>query len=179
MNITVSIVFKKVYSHTVICKLCLFIILLLLSTCTSGKSSISTEIPAKMSIDKSVDPNYVYEYSQSKYVPSKDKTLLIVGQSLKNINDYRAVSQYKNYPGGWSAYWAVTEFDGFTRPWTTISGDTQYHGFLADKFDNMVLHSAMWMVGKWEVAKKVINGSYDFVIKQYCDWAKTIKKPIY
>ena len=134
---------------------------------------------ANAQIETKVDPDYVYQYEKTRYVPPRDKTLLIVGQSLKNINDYRAFSNYTNYPGGWSAYWAVTEFAGFEAPWTTISGDTQYHGFLADKFDNMVIHSAMWMVGKWGVARKTIDGVYDDVIKKYCDWAKTVDRPIY
>ncbi|WP_422106813.1 glycoside hydrolase family 26 protein [Winogradskyella sp.] len=130
-------------------------------------------------IDTTINSEYIYQYEKTKYVPTEDKTLLILGQSLTNINDYRAFTNYKNYPGGWSAYWAVTEFAGFSSKWTTISGDTQYHGFLASKFDNMVMHSAMWMVGKWGVAKKTINGEYDHIIKKYSDWAKSINKPIY
>ncbi len=134
---------------------------------------------ASKTINTEVDPNYVYEFEKTRYVPPGDKTLLIVGQSLKNINEYRAFTNYTDYPAGWSAYWAVTEFAGFEAPWTTISGDTQHHGFLVEKFDNMVIHSAMWMVGKWGVAKKTIEGGYDDVIKKYCNWAKTVDRPIY
>jgi len=133
----------------------------------------------KGEIQTAVDPEYVYDYEKTKYVPPQDKALLIFGQSLKNINEYRAHTSYTNYPAGWSAYWAVTEFAGFEAPWTTISGDTQYHGFLAEKFDNMVIHSAMWMVGKWNVGKKTIKGTYDEVIRRYCDWVKTVDRPIY
>ena len=133
----------------------------------------------KGEIQTMVDTAYIYRYEKTRYVPPADKTLLIVGQSLRNINQYRAHINYTNYPAGWSAYWAVTEFAGFEAPWTTISGDTQYHGFLAEKFDDMVIHSAMWMVGKWGVGRKTIDGTYDEVIRKYCDWVKTVDKPIY
>ncbi len=134
---------------------------------------------ANKEISTEVDPEFIYDYEQTKYVPSTDKTLLFVGQNQSNINEYRAFTNFSNYPAGWSAYWAVTEFSGFEGPWTTSSGDTQDHHFLAKDFDNMVLHSAMWMVGKWGVARSTLNGTYDEVIVQYAQWAKTVDRPIY
>ena len=142
---------------------------LILAHTSQGQSDIRTEI----------DPEYIYEYEQTKFVPPADKTLLILGQTLGMINEYRFYTEYKKYPAGWSAYWSVTEFSGFDGPWATISGDTQDHHFLTTSFDNMVIHSAMWMVGKWNIAQRVIDGGYDEVIKQYCDWAKSIDRPIY
>ena len=126
-----------------------------------------------------VDSSYVYPYKETKYVPPADKTLLIVGQTLSMINEYRDFTKKNNNPAGWSAYWGVTEFSGFKGPWTTSSGDVQDHNFLVKKFDNMVLHSAMWMVGKWEVAKKTSEGQYDDVIQKYARWAKKADRPIY
>ncbi|MEO9484573.1 MAG: glycosyl hydrolase [Ekhidna sp.] len=143
----------------------------------AATSSIFTGAYAQ--IKTSVDSAYIYPYEKTKYVPPVDKTLLIVGQSLSKINEYRAFTNDNNNPAGWSAYWAVTEFSGFKGPWTTSSGDTQDHHFLVKKFDNMVLHSAMWMVGKWEIAKKTSEGQYDNVIQKYARWAKKTDRPVY
>ncbi len=140
---------------------------------------IIQQLYAQSQIQTKVDSTYLYSYEKTRFVPPADKTLLILGQSLKNINEYRALSNYQNYPAGWAAYWAVTEFAGFDGPWKTVSGDTQDHQLLANKFDNMVIHSAMWMVGKWGVAQKTIDGKYDDVIRKYARWAKKVDKPIY
>ncbi|MEQ9299018.1 MAG: glycosyl hydrolase [Cyclobacteriaceae bacterium] len=144
-----------------------------------GAAAQDKSAGAQTGIITETDPRYIYEYEQTKFVPPNGKALLILGQSLKNINEYRVFSKYTNYPAGWSAYWGVSEFSGFDGPWTTSSGDTQDHSFLVDKFDNMVLHSAMWMVGKWGVAQSTINGTYDEVIRQYAAWAKNADRPIY
>lgn len=135
------------------------------------------EIPGRVKTD--IDPTYVYDYEQTKFVPPSGKALLIIGQTLKGIQEYRDFTKYRNYPAGWSAYWAVSEFSGFDGPWTTSTGDTQDHNFIVKRFDNMVVHSAMWMVGKWEVAKKTSLGHYDQVIEKYARWAKKVDRPIY
>mgnify|MGYP006172181811 CR=1 FL=1 len=50
---------------------------------------------------------------------------------------------------------------------------------LIDSFPNIVIQSAMWMVGKWDITKKTKKGDYDKVIKQYAAWAKSTNRPIY
>jgi len=128
-------------------------------------------------IKTEVDPTYRYTYEKTRFVPPADKALLILGQSKTNINEYREATD--SNPGGWSAYWAVTEFLGFNGPWVTVSGDTQDHKFLVNRFDNMAVHSAMWMVGKWNVAKSTLFGKNDKVLKKYAKWAKSVDRPIY
>ncbi len=39
-------------------------------------------------IDTDVDPRFVYDYEKTKFAPPKDKTLLIMGQSVEAINEY-------------------------------------------------------------------------------------------
>ncbi|GAB4511309.1 MAG: hypothetical protein Tsb004_15550 [Allomuricauda sp.] len=142
-----------------------------------GKPDRIEEMVAK--INNEVDLQFVYEYGKTKYVPKQGKTLLLQGQTIESINEYRDNLNYSNYPGGWSAYWAVTETTGIKDSHVNSTGSTQHHQFLVDTFENMVLHSAMWMVGKWDVAKNTHQGMYDDVIKAYCDWVKTVDRPVY
>ncbi len=130
-------------------------------------------------INTEVDPEFVYDYEQTKFVPAPGKTLLIMGQTVERISEYVDKFPDQKIPGGWSAYWGIPEFKGITEAYRTDTGDTQNHQMLIDKFPNTVLHSAMWMVGKWDVAKKAGKGEYDKVIKKYAAWAKATNRPIY
>ena len=130
-------------------------------------------------IKTDTDSSFVYDYEKTKFAPSSDKTLLIMGQTVESINEYRDSFPNVKNPAGWSAYWAITEFTGVTEEHTNITASSQNHQMLVDDFPNSVLHSAMWMVGKWSVAKNTSDGIYDAVIQKYCDWAKTVDRPIY
>lgn len=158
---------------------CFGLFLFFVVSCSS--TQIPTDKVAKMvsSIKTEVDASYIYEYEKSKFVPSDGKILLIQGQTKEGINEYRDFYKYQNNPGGWSAYWAITQFTGVKEPFKNITGSTQHHQFLVDTFQDMVLHSAMWMVGKWNVAKNTYEGVYDEVIKEYCDWVKKVDRPVY
>ena len=130
-------------------------------------------------IDKSIDPAFIYEYKKTKYVPSKEKALLIMGQTTQRIAEYRDHFPEQEIPSGWSAYWGVSEFKGIVEPHKISTGNTQHHQMIVDEFPHTVLQSAMWMVGKWNIAKKAGNGQYDNVLRQYSAWAKTINRPIF
>ncbi|NNK41728.1 MAG: hypothetical protein HKP46_03640, partial [Myxococcales bacterium] len=58
-------------------------------------------------IQTDVDPAFVYAYEQAKFVPPAGKTLLIVGQTLEDINEYTASYPNEPAPGGWAAYWGI------------------------------------------------------------------------
>ena len=148
------------------------------ATAIAQKKKRSVEEMAGM-IQTSVDSQFVYSYKKTKFVPPTGKTLLIQGQTYESINEYRDYLKYRNYPGGWSAYWAVTQFTGVTESFKNVTNSTQNHQFLVDRFPNMVLHSAMWMVGKWDVDQKTVDGVYDDVILQYCNWVKSLDRPVY
>ncbi|MEM6925967.1 MAG: glycosyl hydrolase [Myxococcota bacterium] len=126
-----------------------------------------------------VDPDFVYAYSQTRFVPPADKTLLIVGQTVQRIEEYVEAFPDEPLPGGWSAYWPVNKFEGIKEPHTNQTGGTQHHQWLVDEFPNTVLHSAIWMVGTWDVAKKTVEGEYDDVVKRFAAWARTIDRPLY
>lgn len=148
---------------------------------SQGKTSVDSISVAQMvsKINTKVDPNYVYPYEQTKFVPSNGKTLLIMGQTVESITEYSEQFSDQKKPGGWSAYWGIPEFKGVTKSHKNSTSNTQHHQMLVDDFPNTVIQSALWMVGKWDVAKNTNNGFYDKVIKKYASWAKGTKRPIY
>ncbi len=130
-------------------------------------------------IKTEVNPEFVYKYEKTKFVPPNGKKLLIMGQTAESINEYLNHFPDQQRPSGWSAYWGIPEFKAITESHKNNTGSTQNHQMLIDSFPNTVVQSAMWMVGKWDVAKKTRKGNYDEVIKQYAAWAKTTNRPIY
>lgn len=139
---------------------------------------ITKEMVARIQTD--IDPEFVYQYEQTKFVPPNGKTLLIMGQTVERITEYMNHFPDQPIPGGWSAYWGIPEFKGVKEAHKNYEiGNTQNHQMLIDEFPNTVLQSAMWMVGKWDVAKKAGDGDYDKVIKKYSAWAKSVDRPIY
>lgn len=142
------------------------------------KSNMSIEEMMSL-IDKTIDPEFIYEYEKTKYVPPKGKTLLFMGQASERISEYMNEFPDQDIPSGWSAYWGVSEFKGITEPYRNVTGNTQHHQMIIDEFPNTVIHSAMWMVGKWDIAKNTGNGAYDKVIKQFSAWATAANRPIY
>lgn len=130
-------------------------------------------------IQTEVDPYFVYEYEQTKFVPPEGKTLLIMGQTLEDVDDYMENFSEEPIPGGWSAYWGIPEFEGITDTHTNPNGSSHNHQSLVDRFPNTVIQSGMWMVGTWRIAKRTASGEFDEVIRQYSSWAKSINRPIY
>ena len=163
-----------------------FIMFLLISASAELSGQIigkkSTDLITKGMVSKiqtEIDPDFIYGYEHSKFVPPDGKTLLIMGQTVERITEYMDHFQHRPIPGGWSAYWGIPEFAGVTDTHKNESGSSQNHQMLIDNFPNTVVQSAMWMVGKWDVAKNVSNGKYDRVIKKYSAWAKSANRPIY
>jgi hypothetical protein len=164
-----------------------FLILFLISTCLqlraqNNEKEITGEITNEMvsKIQTGIDPEFIYEYEQTKFVPPRGKTLLIMGQNVERITEYLNHFPDQPIPGGWSAYWGIPEFKGVKEPHKMNEfGNTQNHQMLIDEFPNTVVQSAMWMVGKWDVAKKAGDGEYDEVIKKFSAWAKSVDRPIY
>lgn len=155
---------------------------LVLSQQQTTKDSESTKLSIEKMVSKiqtDTDPDFIYDYEQTKFVPPQGKTLLIMGQTVESISEYLENFPDEKMPGGWSAYWGIPEFKGIKESYKNDTGSTQDHQMLVDSFPNTVVQSAMWMVGKWNVAKNAANGEYDRVIKKYCAWAKSTNRPIY
>ncbi|MEM9548494.1 MAG: glycosyl hydrolase [Bacteroidota bacterium] len=169
------------YQHLSLVLIILFGLLTACSTSKEQKIKKEVNVIDEMVelIHTEVDSQYVYDYEKTKYVPSNGKTLLIQGQTYESIHEYKDYFKYQNYPGAWSAYWAVTQSTGITESFKNVTGSTQNHKYLVDEFPNMALHSAMWMVGKWGVDEDTYNGIYDFVIKDFSAWVKTVDRPVY
>ncbi len=147
---------------------------------TTGEKTTAQLTEAMVSkIQTAVDPSFIYDYEGTKFVPPAGKTLLIMGQTVERITEYMDHFQRQPQPGGWSAYWGIPEFKGVTERHKNDTGSSQNHQMLVDTYPNAVIQSAMWMVGRWNVAKFTGNGDYDRVIKQYSAWAKSTNRPIY
>ncbi len=146
------------------------------TTATVSKETLENMLSA---IRTEVDPAFVYAYENTKFVPPPGKTLLIVGQSEERIDAYVDAFGDEPMPAGWSAYWGVPAFRGITESHRSEVGASQNHQMLVDRFDDSVVHSAMWMVGTWEVARKTADGEYDGVIREYAAWARSIDRPLY
>lgn len=164
--------------------LCIYFSLLLVSlimtSCSESKDDLSSKEEEMVSrIQTDVDPYFVYDYAKTKFVPPSGKTLLIMGQTIEDIDDYMDSFSDKPIPGGWSAYWGIPEFQGVNTTFTNENGSSHNHQMLVDRFPNTVIQSGLWMVGTWGVAENTANGAYDQVIKQYSSWAKSINRPIY
>lgn len=131
-------------------------------------------------IQTEVDTAFVYPYAQTKFVPPAGKTLLIIGQTVEDILEYRRHFRDEPTPGGWAVYWGVPEFKYTDDPYDTSKrSGQQNHETLVKLTENTVIQSAMWMVGKWDIAKKAGEGEYDHAIREFSTWAKAAQRPIY
>ena len=147
------------------------------STDTNAIDQIAKDMVSQIKTD--IDSNFIYDYEGSKFVPPDGKTLLIMGQTVESITEYMDYFTDQPIPGGWSAYWGIPEFAGITETHKNESGSSQNHQMLVDNFPNTVVQSAMWMVGKWNIARFTGDGEYDRVVKKYSTWAKSVNRPIY
>lgn len=133
-------------------------------------------------ITATVDSEFVYEYEKTKYVPPEGKILYIMGQDIATISQFSSEHADQAHPAGWSAYWTITDTAGiFENTASAVGSQTGYHNhqWLADEFDNSVIQSALWMVGKYNIPENILAGEYDQNIEAYCDYAKSINRPIY
>lgn len=169
----------KLHEHLVIYPVILLVNFVFFS-CSAQKIA-DEELAKEMvsMINTAIDPYFQYEYDNTKFVPPKGKALLMMGQTIQDINDYMEDFSEEPMPAGWSAYWGIPEFRGVTDTYRNENGSSHNHQWLVDRFTNSVINSGLWMVGKWGIAQNTADGNYDKVIKKYCKWAKSIDRPIY
>jgi hypothetical protein len=133
-------------------------------------------------INTAIDPDFVYQYDQSRFVPPEGKVLLIMGQDLVTITEYMDNFSDRPVPGGWTAYWGITSMNGVDRMNAediAMQYGSQNHQTLVKDYSDSVLQSGLWIVGMWDILKKARKGEYDTVIRQFSTWAKTIDRPLY
>ena len=149
------------------------------TTAATPKSNDTNPSVMLSKINRTVDPDYVYPYQKSKFVPKEGRSLLMMGQTVEAIDEYLEAFPEQPLPGGWASYWGITEFEGVKDNFKNETGSTQNHQMLVDQFPNAVIHSAMWMVGTWNITENAGFGFYDKVLLKYAKWAKKINRPIY
>ncbi len=104
---------------------------------------------------------------------------MIVGQTLRGIDEHVESFPNEPLPGGWAAYWGIPSMDGVDTTFLNDTGGRQNHQQLVDRFPNTVLQSGLWMVGRWNVARNTADGVYDDVVRAFSAWAKQTNRPIY
>ena len=163
---------------------------LLISGCGGGGSSSGGGSSNTEASDQSVslrgidstftaDPDYVYTYEQTKFVPPDDKVLLIIGQTKQDIID-GYMNVVSSTPGGFASYW------GLTTNMLGIIADSPDTGFgvqnaqeLITTYENTVLQHALWLVDNTTLCTLSTSGTYDSVIDNYINWVKSINIPVY
>ncbi len=149
------------------------------------KQDAATDVLIERMVKKvstSVDPDFVYHYEKSKFVPPEGKTLLIMGQDTVTISDYMDSFSDRPAPSGWTAYWGISSMYGVDRNNTEAIGKQfgyQNHQTLVDDFPDTVLQSGLWIVGMWDILNNVNKGKYNSIIRRFSAWAKTTDRPIY
>ena len=134
------------------------------------------------SIESAVNPDYQYEYENTKLVPAGDKILYTVGLDKASIEQFAKDFKGKPLPAGWGAYWSVTSTDSIITDTPSNTGDQSgynNHQWLTDQFPNAAIMSGMWMVGTWDIAQQTAQGVNDENIRFFCRWAASLPNPIY
>ena len=130
----------------------------------------------------STDPAYIYEFSQTRFVPPPGKTLLIVGQDIDVIDDYTDYFEGQPLPGGLMAYWAINGMAGVDRDNAqdiAAQFGRQNHQLLVNTYPDTVLQSGLWIVGMWQILEQARQDKFNHVIRDFSRWLKTIDRPLY
>ena len=133
-------------------------------------------------IRTNTDPAYVYEFSQSRFVPPAGKTLLMIGQDIDTIEQYYEVFPQGHNPSGVMAYWAINGMQGVDRDNAqdiAAQFGRQNHQLLVDTYPDTVLQSGLWIVGMWQILEQARQDKFNHVIRDFSRWLKTIDRPLY
>ncbi len=133
-------------------------------------------------ITATVDPAFEYAYEKTKFVPPEGKVLYIMGQDTATISTFADGHGDDAPPAGWSVYWGVSGPGGVIRlNDESLAKQFGYggHKWLTDKFENAVIQSALWVVGRDAIPANILNGTYDTYLDTYVTYAKSIKRPMY
>lgn len=111
--------------------------------------------------------------SNSRFVPAKGTTLLIVGQDKSSIADHASKVNVK--PAGVMLYTSIQRLEALTKP-EESGGAVQDAKHLLETYPNSVLQVGLYMVNAID---DVASGKLDDNIDKLADWIKGTKRPIY
>jgi len=108
-----------------------------------------------------------------RFVPPPGKVLLLVGQSVDDIQDYQ--KKVSTNPGGLMGYTSVERAEGLKLP-ADEGGGTQHLQKLIDKNPDTVLQIGLWMVND---AANVAREKMDPQLDQLSAWIQNTHRPVY
>ena len=112
--------------------------------------------------------------SDNKFCPLVNKTLLIIGQDNKTIDEY--ISKIEIIPAGFMLYTSIQDMDGLESPSKDRGSGFFHANKLIASYPNTVLQIGLYMV---DGLKQTINGEFDKNIERLSRWLKTINIPVY
>ncbi len=110
---------------------------------------------------------------QAKFLPPDRKILLIVGQDIKNIDEY--LDAVKIVPGGFSVYTSAEFAEGLEKA-DDNGGGVQHAQSLVDNYPNTTILLAIYMV---DMEEKVYSGDVDESLDRIGNWIKSTRRPVY
>lgn len=123
-------------------------------------------------ISTEVDPQYAVKY-HSKFVPGKNKALLLIGQDKQTIKEY--LKHQKVKPAGYMIYTSVQKMEGLHEP-VDIGAGIMHAQYLADTYPGSVIQMGLYMVNALD---GIIAGNYDANLTKLSAWVKKVKRPVY
>jgi hypothetical protein len=111
--------------------------------------------------------------STSRFVPPPGHVLLLVGQSVEDIQAYEHV--VSTTPAGLMGYTSVGRAQGLNIP-SNDGGGTQQLRKLVDHHPNQVLQIGLWMVND---CVNVAKGKMDPQLDRIGDWLRETHRPVY
>jgi hypothetical protein len=114
-----------------------------------------------------------HEEKPAKFAPQKGKTLVIAGQDLDAIADYKRTCPAK--PFGFAVYTSLKQLDGLESE-SDHGGGRQFASKIAKENPKAALQVGLYMVGE---LKNTIEGRLDANIERLGRFFKTVKSPIF
>jgi hypothetical protein len=113
------------------------------------------------------------EKLRARFEPPSGKVLLIIGQSLEDIQAYENSTHV--VPGGFMAYTSVQAAEGLTDLFNQGDG-SQEAQMLVDQYPNAALQIGLYMV---DACESVARGEMDSQIDKIATWIQKTRRPVY
>jgi hypothetical protein len=110
---------------------------------------------------------------KNRFIPPQGKTILIVGQDIKAIDEY--VKSTGKVPGGLTLYTSVQRAQGVDGE-DYNDGGVQNFPYILKKYPNTVIQIGLWMV---DALDEVYTGGCDANIDKLGKWIKNSRRPVY
>lgn len=116
----------------------------------------------------------VCETSAQKWAPADGHTLVVIGQNLKDMEEYVRMSD--SIPAGFMTYTSIQEADGLDAPAVDRGAGIHFAGHYVQRYPGTILQVGLYMVNALD---DILAGRYDDNIAALGRWIKTAQRPVY